>query len=548
MRRPEIQACRGICASGAFAAVLGDGCVVSRGPALRGGDNSPVRNQLHDVQQIQGASGAFAAILAAGSVVTWGEPGAGGDSSSVQHQLKTVQQMQASSGAFAAILVRRDMGGFLAFAAILGDGCVATWGPGCCGGDSSAVRAQLKHVHQIQASGSAFAAILGDGTVVTWGPASGGGDSSAVQHLLKNVQQVQASQNAFAAILGDGSVVTWGDMGAGGDSSAVQHQLKDVKHVQVSEKAFAAILGDGSVSTWGCPYFAGDSRAVQAQLKNVHQIQASGSAFAAILGDGAVVTWGPASGGGDSSSVQHLLKNVQQVQASQNAFAAILGDGSVVTWGDMGAGGDSSAVQHQLKDVKHVQASEKAFAAILDDGSLASALAASLPPWLPFLSLAAFLSLPLSEDPALSGRLSSAAAVVARRFLSGKDPAELLGGAGDWLPEESFSDELLAGMLWAFAARAMPPECPAAAEIAPFGLFLGRCRLSQDPALLQLLDRALPRSVSLLCWREEDYLHPPEGAGCPAGVAQALGLPPSAEPDMQRSWPRYFASPTFDRR
>ena len=113
MRGPEIQACRGICASGAFAAVLGDGCVVSRGPALRGGDNSPVRNQLHDVQQIQGASGAFAAILAAGSVVTWGEPGAGGDSSSVQHQLKTVQQMQASSGAFAAILVRRDMGGFL---------------------------------------------------------------------------------------------------------------------------------------------------------------------------------------------------------------------------------------------------------------------------------------------------------------------------------------------------------------------------------------------------------------------------------------------------
>ena len=58
---------------------------------------------------------------------------------------------------------------------------------------------------------SAFAAILGDGSVVTWGRAWFGGDSSAVRDQLKNVQQIQASDSAFAAILGDGSVVTWGD-------------------------------------------------------------------------------------------------------------------------------------------------------------------------------------------------------------------------------------------------------------------------------------------------------------------------------------------------
>ena len=46
---------------------------------------------------------------------------------------------------------------------------------------SSAVQGQLKHVQQIQASLRAFAAILGDGSVVTWGPADHGGDSSAVQ-------------------------------------------------------------------------------------------------------------------------------------------------------------------------------------------------------------------------------------------------------------------------------------------------------------------------------------------------------------------------------
>ena len=64
---------------------------------------------------------------------------------------------------------------------------------------------------QIQAANGAFAAILADGSVVTWGDAKYGADSSRVRDLLKGVQQIQASREAFAAILGDGSVVTWGD-------------------------------------------------------------------------------------------------------------------------------------------------------------------------------------------------------------------------------------------------------------------------------------------------------------------------------------------------
>ena len=39
---------------------------------------------------------------------------------------------------------------------------------------------QLKNVQHIQASDGAFAAILGDGSVVTWGEAEDGGDSSSV--------------------------------------------------------------------------------------------------------------------------------------------------------------------------------------------------------------------------------------------------------------------------------------------------------------------------------------------------------------------------------
>ena len=81
-------------------------------------------------------------------------------------------------------------------------------------------------VEQIQATRFAFAAILADGSVLTWGNPAGGGDSSAVQDQLRSVEQIQATRFAFAAILADGSVVTWGNSADGGDSSAVQDQLR----------------------------------------------------------------------------------------------------------------------------------------------------------------------------------------------------------------------------------------------------------------------------------------------------------------------------------
>ena len=63
-------------------------------------------------------------------------------------------------------------------------------------------------MQRIHATKRAFAAILADGSVVTWGSPAYGGDSSAVQHRLRNVRQVQATKGAFAAILSDLSIVT----------------------------------------------------------------------------------------------------------------------------------------------------------------------------------------------------------------------------------------------------------------------------------------------------------------------------------------------------
>ena len=88
-----------------------------------------------------------------------------------------------------------------------------TWGSHRHGGCSIAVQDQLKDVQQVQACSKAFAAIVGDGSVVTWGDpiCTYSGESTDMWDQLKNVHQIQASSKAFAAILGDGSVVTWGD-------------------------------------------------------------------------------------------------------------------------------------------------------------------------------------------------------------------------------------------------------------------------------------------------------------------------------------------------
>ena len=50
-----------------------------------------MQDQLKSVQQIQASRGAFAAILADGSVVTWGNPKVGGDSRAVQDEPTAVQ-------------------------------------------------------------------------------------------------------------------------------------------------------------------------------------------------------------------------------------------------------------------------------------------------------------------------------------------------------------------------------------------------------------------------------------------------------------------------
>ena len=56
-----------------------------------------MQDQLKDVEKVQAClCGAFAAICGDGSVVSWGNADFGGDSRAVQDQLKNVQQILGS--------------------------------------------------------------------------------------------------------------------------------------------------------------------------------------------------------------------------------------------------------------------------------------------------------------------------------------------------------------------------------------------------------------------------------------------------------------------
>ena len=89
-----------------------------------GGESFGLQYELKTVQMIQASQRAFAAILGDGSVVTWGHGNLGGNSSAVRHQLKDVQQVASTH---------------YAFAALRGDGSVVSWGHPDFGGDSFAV-------------------------------------------------------------------------------------------------------------------------------------------------------------------------------------------------------------------------------------------------------------------------------------------------------------------------------------------------------------------------------------------------------------------------
>ena len=129
-------------------------------------------------------------------------------------------------------------------------------------GDGTVMRdvsSPLRRVSVVQATSQAWAAILEDGSVVTWGNPSFWGDSGWAEPELHDVVEIQATDFAFAALMRDGSVSAWGDADSGGgtplmyslDPAEPEHFLDAVTCIQATRGAFAAIRRDGSVIAWG---------------------------------------------------------------------------------------------------------------------------------------------------------------------------------------------------------------------------------------------------------------------------------------------------------
>ena len=201
----------------AFAALLA-GTVVSWGVFEEGLDTATYANYLatlRNVQKIQATSNSFAAIHADGSVNCWGSYLAGDTAEKnlqVHPCLGKIIDVEFTRTTCTAMILRDD-----------GYKGIAWWGendnplffgvrltePACA-------------VIEIQSNDFAFAALLADGSVVSWGTYTHGGDSEDIQDQLKNIQFIAKTAMAFCAVTRDGKVVTWGRQDEGGDSSGIQ--------------------------------------------------------------------------------------------------------------------------------------------------------------------------------------------------------------------------------------------------------------------------------------------------------------------------------------
>lgn len=115
------------------------------------------------------------------------------------------------------------------------------------------VQEDLKNVRRIQSTESAFAAILADGRVITWGNEACGGCSHHLRDQLTNVSEIQATDYAFAALKSTGEVVSWGHPRFGGDCRV----QSNVQRIQSNNGAFAAVA-KGKVVAWGHEVHGGE--------------------------------------------------------------------------------------------------------------------------------------------------------------------------------------------------------------------------------------------------------------------------------------------------
>ena len=313
-------------------------------------------SRLTNITQIVGGKFSFAAV-SNGELVVWGD-GPANDSTTV-------------NGILSGVHISKITPSKVAFAALLQNGTVVTWGnPVFNVNTVPSMRDVI--VKDIYATSYAFAFLKSDGSVSSWGldfselGYKGYVDVSTVQHLLIDVKDIYTSPTTFAALTSQRTIVSWGrlDGNFGGDSSTVSEQLQNVSSAVGNFAAFAAILQNGDVVAWGMPLFGGNISTVKHLLKNVTSITTTPLAFAAQTSNGDVVTWGVSFCGGYVSDpeIQKKLKNVKSIVSTTCSFGAVTSDDSVVVWGNMA--NNTSTVKSLLKSVSALYATNSSYVAL----------------------------------------------------------------------------------------------------------------------------------------------------------------------------------------
>ena len=415
----------------AFAALRGNGSVVTWGDPEFGGDSSAVADRLSSwVVQVFSNQRAFAALKRDGSVVTWGNVWGGGVAGvfavnvnnfnyfSGRYYYEHEQQSSVSNDLTSGVTQVYSFS--YGFAALKSDSSVVTWGwlgeydPGP---NRSPIRIQdysslSSGVTSIISNNGGFAALKNNGSVFTWPFPSWQADK-----LDGGVTQIYANDGAFAALKNDGSVVVWGASHSGGSLLFAELPLSyllssGVTQIIPSQASFAAIKSDGSVVAWGNQgtgefvrrYWteglwggyqfnydydlAAQVSGIPGTTSEVSRIVSWWGGFAALKRDGTVIGWGR----GDSHSVESgVVVRVEgeagsffagQIQSGATQFlsidnndgtsdyVALKSDGSVVTLGS-GSGADIRAVAAQLSSgVTRLFSTNVAFAALKNDGSV----------------------------------------------------------------------------------------------------------------------------------------------------------------------------------
>lgn len=330
--------------------------------------NLTTDNSLENVRHIYANKGAFAALRQDGSVVTWGDRQCGGDHSAVAAELVNVKTIFASTNR-------------CGFAALTQDHRLVIWDMG----DASALlKDKLTQVADFVMRDDLFAAIKRDGSVISWSIVDGSLDElthgiySAPE--MKDVQSVSMNDAAFAALKQDGTVVTWGSAYHGGESQYLAAKLKDIKAIYAGPSAFTAVTQNGELISWGS---VNDGQESQKQLARLSEFTSAikvvntAFGFAALMADGRVYGWGegflPESRVlfplALANSPANSQEKVIDIIANDGAYAALKANGDVVVWGHIRHGGNTAALQKKLQHVRALYATEMGFVALREDGT-----------------------------------------------------------------------------------------------------------------------------------------------------------------------------------